>query len=74
MPGPKKRRMKLCPLCAEGVRHVDYKDVGRLKRFISERGKIVPRRVTGVCAFHQRSLSVAIKRAREMALLPYVVQ
>ena len=52
---------------------VDYKDVSRLRRFMSERGKILPRRITGNCARHQRSLTMAIKRAREMALLPYVV-
>ncbi|HRC95732.1 MAG TPA: 30S ribosomal protein S18 [Coprothermobacter proteolyticus] len=74
MPVQRKRRVKLCPLCADGVREVDYKDVNRLRRFTSDRGKILPRRVTGVCAFHQRSLSRAIKRAREMALLPYVMQ
>jgi small subunit ribosomal protein S18 len=71
---PRKRRVRLCPLCADGIREVDYKDVNRLKRYISDRGKILPRRVTGVCAFHQRSLSRAVKKASEMALLPYVVQ
>jgi len=65
--------MKTCPFCMEGIREIDYKDVGRLKKYLNDRGKIIPRRVTGVCAFHQRSLSRAIKRAREMALLPYLV-
>ena len=69
----KRRKMKTCPFCMEGIREIDYKDVGRLKKYLNDRGKIVPRRVTGVCAFHQRSLSRAIKRAREMALLPYLV-
>ena len=54
------------------VQHIDYKDVGRLRRFTSERGKILPRRMTGTCAKHQRQLSTAIKRARTIALMPYV--
>jgi small subunit ribosomal protein S18 len=58
--------------CGEKVRLVDYKDVKRLQRFVSERGKILPRRRTGTCARHQRTLTVAIKRARHMALLPFV--
>ncbi|MCS6937717.1 MAG: 30S ribosomal protein S18 [Roseiflexaceae bacterium] len=58
--------------CADQIRVVDYKDVKRLQRCMSERGKILPRRRTGVCARHQRSLTVAIKRARHMALLPFV--
>jgi small subunit ribosomal protein S18 len=58
--------------CADQIRVVDYKDVKRLQRCLSERGKILPRRRTGVCARHQRSLTVAIKRARHMALLPFV--
>ena len=66
---PKK---KVCMFCVDKVEHIDYKDVAKLKRFISERGKIAPRRATGVCAKHQRELAVAIKRARVMALLPYV--
>jgi small subunit ribosomal protein S18 len=65
-------RRKVCAFCADRIRLVDYKDLKRLQRFISERGKILPRRRTGVCARHQRSLTTAIKRARHMALLPFV--
>ncbi|MFQ3630824.1 30S ribosomal protein S18 [Roseiflexus sp.] len=65
-------RRKVCIFCADQIRVVDYKDVKRLQRCMSERGKILPRRRTGVCARHQRSLTVAIKRARHMALLPFV--
>lgn len=62
---------KSCPFCVEKVEVIDYKDVNRLRRFLSERGKIFPRRITGTCAKHQRRLALAIKRARELALLPY---
>lgn len=65
-------RRKICQFCADRVHEVDYKDVKRLQRCISERGKILPRRRTGICARHQRSLTVAIKRARHMALLQFV--
>jgi small subunit ribosomal protein S18 len=61
-----------CPFCRDKVREVDYKNVGQLRRFISERGKIRSPRITGACRRHQRQVAVAIKRAREMALLPYV--
>ncbi len=67
----RKGRKKVCSFCVEKVDEIDYKDVTRLKRFISERAKILPRRVTGTCAKHQRELTVAIKRARHIALLPY---
>ena len=66
---PKK---KVCLFCTEKNADIDYKDINRLKKFITEKGKIIPRRASGVCAEHQRDLSVAIKRARYMALLPYV--
>ncbi len=66
-----KRRPKVCYFCVDKIDHGDYKDVERLRKYISERGKIIPRRVTGNCAKHQRQLTVAIKRARFMALLPY---
>ena len=69
--GPRKGRKKVCVFCVEKVDEIDYKDVTRLKRFVSERSKILPRRVTGTCAKHQRALTVAIKRARHLALLPY---
>ena len=69
--GTSRRRPKFCYYCVEKQEHVDYKDVDKLKKYISERGKIIPRRVTGNCAKHQRLLTEAIKRARYMALLPY---
>ena len=62
---------KVCRFCVDKVAHIDYKDTGRLSAFTSERGKILPRRMTGACAKHQRQLGVAIKRARTVALLPY---
>ena len=71
-PRGRKPRRKVCQFCVEKVQHIDYKDVMRLRRFTSERGKILPRRMTGTCAKHQRQLSVAIKRARTIALMPYV--
>jgi small subunit ribosomal protein S18 len=64
-------RRKICYFCMDGVGVVDYKDIGRLRRYISDRGKIEPRRQTGTCAKHQRSLSRAIKRARHVALIPF---
>lgn len=64
-------RRKVCSFCVDKVDHVDYKDIGRLVRYVSDRGKIESRRKTGTCAKHQRSLGTAIKRARFMALLPY---
>jgi small subunit ribosomal protein S18 len=67
-----RRRRKVCVFCADKVDFIDYKDTGRLRKCISERGKILPRRVTGTCAKHQRELNTAIKRARQVALLPYV--
>ena len=71
-PRGRKPRRKVCQFCVEQVNGIDYKDVGRLRRFTSERGKILPRRMTGTCAKHQRQLSTAIKRARTIALMPYV--
>ncbi len=64
-------RRKVCQYCADNIRHVDYKDLARLRRHVGERGKIEPRRKLGTCARHQRSVTVAIKRARYMALLPF---
>ena len=72
MRGPRKSRRKVCAFCADKVDYIDYKDVARLRRFLSARAKILPRRVTGACARHQRDLTIAIKRARQIALLPYV--
>lgn len=65
-------RRKVCAFCMDGIAVVDYKDIGRLRRYISPRAKIEPRRTTGVCAKHQRQLARAIKRARHLALLPFV--
>lgn len=65
-------RRKVCPFCADNIEHVDYKDISRLRRHLSERGKIEPRRKLGTCARHQRAVTVAIKRARHVALLPFV--
>ncbi|HZG59119.1 SSU ribosomal protein S18P [Anoxybacillus vitaminiphilus] len=72
--GGRAKRRKVCYFTANGITHIDYKDVETLKKFISERGKILPRRVTGTSAKYQRKLTVAIKRARQMALLPYVAE
>ncbi|HUS13642.1 MAG TPA: 30S ribosomal protein S18 [Chloroflexia bacterium] len=65
-------RRKVCQFCADKLPYIDYKDVSRLRRYLSERGKIEPRRKTGTCARHQRALTVALKRARHIALLPFV--
>ena len=68
----RKPRRKVCSFCVDHAEQIDYKDVAKLKKYISERGKILPRRITGNCAKHQRALTVAIKRARHVALMPYV--
>ena len=67
-----RRRRKVCVFCADKVSFIDYKDSAKLRKFISERGKILPRRISGTCAKHQRDLNTAIKRARQAALLPYI--
>ena len=67
-----RRRKKVCVFCGEKSAPIDFKDVARLKKYVSERGKILPRRITGNCAKHQRALTVAVKRARHLALLPFV--
>ncbi len=67
-----RKRKKICIFCADKVDYIDYKDTGKLRKFISERGKILPRRISGTCAKHQRDLNTAIKRARQAALLPYI--
>ena len=69
-----KRKKKVCAFCAEKVEYIDYKDAAKLRKFLTESGKISPRRASGVCAKHQRELAIAIKRARQMALLPYVAE
>ncbi|MEG0073101.1 MAG: 30S ribosomal protein S18 [Clostridia bacterium] len=67
-------RKKVCVFCAEHIDEIDYKDVEKLKKFVSDKGKILPRRVTGTCALHQRKVTVAVKRSRTIALLPFVVE
>ena len=76
--GPKRhggmhRRKKVCVFCGANKAPIDYKDVNTLKKYVSERGKILPRRVTGTCAMHQRDITLAVKRARHIALMPYQV-
>ena len=66
-----RRRRKVCQFCADKVEAIDYMDTAKLRKFVSDRGKILPRRMTGTCAAHQRELTEAIKRARHIALLPY---
>lgn len=65
------RRKKVCQFCADKTETIDYKDVEKLKKYVTERGKILPKRITGTCAVHQREVTTAIKRARIVALLPY---
>lgn len=67
-----KRKKKVCAFCAEKATWIDYKDGAKLRKFVSERSKILPRRITGTCAKHQRELTTAIKRARQIAVLPYI--
>ena len=71
-PRPRKGRRKVCSFCVDKVDQIDYKDIARLRKHVTERGKIMPRRMSGVCAKHQRDLARAIKCARTVALLPYV--
>lgn len=73
-PDFRSRKRKRCPFTAAGIREIDYKDINTLTKFITERGKILPRRITGVSAFHQKRLADAIKRARHIALLPFVAE
>ena len=68
-----RRRKKVCVFCGEKAPKIDYKDVNTLKRYVSESGKILPRRITGTCAKHQRAITTAVKRARHIALMPYSV-
>lgn len=69
-----RRRRKVCQFCVDKVQEIDYKDTARLRKFISDRAKILPRRMTGTCAAHQRQLTEAIKRSRHIALLPYTAE
>lgn len=66
-----RRKKRVCQSCADKVSYIDYKDISKLRRYVSERGKILPRRITGNCAKHQRALTLAIKKARHVALMPY---
>jgi small subunit ribosomal protein S18 len=68
------RRKKVCTFCMENARYIDYKDAKNLRSFMTERGKIIPRRISGNCAHHQRQLTLAIKRARNVALLPFTAE
>ncbi|NLM04106.1 MAG: 30S ribosomal protein S18 [Clostridiales bacterium] len=70
----RKGRKKVCAFCADKKTTIDYKDIQKLKKYVTERGKILPRRISGNCAIHQRELTIAIKRARHLALLPYTVE
>ncbi len=70
----KRKKRRQCQFCADKMEHIDYKDINRLRRFVTERGKILPRRITGNCARHQRQLTTAIKRSRNMALLQYTAE
>ncbi len=70
----KHRKKKVCAFCVDKVQGIDYKDTAKLRRFVSERSKILPRRTTGTCAKHQRELTEAIKRSRQIALLPFVTE
>ena len=70
-PRGRRAKRKVCQFCVDKVDHIDYKDVSKLRKFITERGKILPRRISGTCAKHQRTLTDAIKRARNIALLPF---
>ena len=70
--GGMRRRKKVCAFCGKEEKAIDYKDAATLKKFVSERGKILPRRITGTCAKHQRALTAAVKRARHVAIMPYV--
>lgn len=72
--GGMRRRKKVCAFCASTAEQINYKDVAKLRRYVSERGKILPRRISGTCAKHQRALTIAIKRSRHIALLPYIAE
>ena len=71
-PRGNRKRRKVCAFCVDKVEYIDYKDIAKLRKYMSDRAKILPKRATGTCAKHQRALTEAIKRARQIALLPYV--
>lgn len=70
----RKPKKKVCSFCVDKVEHIDYKDIAKLRRYITERGKILPRRISGNCAKHQRQMTIAVKRARNIALLPFTAE
>jgi len=70
----RRSKRRVCSFCVDKVEHIDYKDTARLRRYISERGKIMPRRISGNCAKHQRQVTLAIKRSRHVALLPFTAE
>lgn len=74
MPRQRKMKKKVCMFCADKALVIDYKEADKLRKFVSEKGKILPRRVTGLCAKHQREVTLAIKRARHIGLLPYTAE
>lgn len=74
MRGGDRKKFKPCSFCADKIEFIDYKDVMKIKRFLTERGKIIPRRITGTCSFHQRILAAAVKKSRETALVAYVFE
>ena len=74
MPRQRKMKKKVCMFCADKALVIDYKEADKLKKFVSEKGKILPRRVTGLCAKHQREVTLAVKRARHIGLLPYTAE
>ena len=73
-PRPRRGRRKVCQFCVDKVEHLDYKDTARLRKYLTERGKIMPRRMSGTCAKHQRELAIAIKTSRQVALIPYIME
>lgn len=73
-PRMRRAKKKVCSFCIDKVEDIDYKEVGKLRKFVSERGKILPRRISGNCAKHQRQLTTAVKRARHIALLPFTTE
>lgn len=68
------RKKRVCSFCADKAKHIDYKDIRKLGKYVTDRGKILPRRISGTCAIHQRALTIAIKRSRIVALLPYTAE
>ncbi|BBB90616.1 MAG TPA: 30S ribosomal protein S18 [Methylomusa anaerophila] len=70
----RKPKKKVCSFCVDKIQNIDYKDTGKLRRYITERGKILPRRISGNCAKHQRQMTLAVKRARNIALLPFTAE